>query len=56
LHILSLMSITQGSVYTPNPKKHRCEICGRVFETSYMLSYHKSVEHSLGKRTPVGVL
>jgi len=53
LHILSLMSITQGSVYTPNPKKHRCEICGRVFETSYMLSF---VEHSLGKRTPVGVL
>ncbi|MFN2435208.1 MAG: hypothetical protein ABR515_07520 [Nitrososphaeraceae archaeon] len=46
---------TQGSVYTPNPKRHRCEICGMVFETSVMLSYHKSVEHKLDKKSPTGV-
>jgi hypothetical protein len=34
-----------GTVYTPNPKKHKCEICGKIFEDSYALTYHKSVEH-----------
>ena len=46
---------TQGSVYTPNPKKNRCEICGRIFEDSYALSYHKSVEHGPDKKSPTGV-
>lgn len=40
------MAGTEGSVYTPNPKKHKCQICGMVFETAYMLSYHKALEHS----------
>jgi len=34
-----------GTVYTPNPKKHKCEVCGKIFEESYALTYHKSVEH-----------
>jgi|GEM_PF-505826 hypothetical protein len=37
------------------PKKLRCEICARNFETPEMLSYHKSVEHSQGRRPPFGV-
>ena len=49
------MSSCQGSVYTPNPKKHRCESCGMSFETSAMLSYHKSVEHTFGNRPATGV-
>ena len=49
------MSIAEQSVYRPNPKKLRCEICGKVFETWYMLSYYKSLEHSQDKRPPTGV-
>jgi len=52
---LLTMSIAEQSVYTPKPKELRCEICGKVFETRYMLSYHKSVEHSQDKRPPIGV-
>ena len=49
------MSIAEQSVYTPKPKKLKCEICGKIFETWYMLSYHKSLEHSQDKRPPIGV-
>lgn len=37
------------------PKKLRCEICARIFETPQMLSYHMSVEHSEYKRPPTGI-
>lgn len=37
------------------PKKLRCDICERVFETPEMLSFHMSVEHSRDKRLPTGV-
>jgi len=53
--LLIQMSIAEQSVYTPKPKKLKCEICGKIFETWYMLSYHKSVEHSLDKRPPTGI-
>jgi hypothetical protein len=36
-------------------KKNKCEICGLVFEDSYALSYHKSVEHGKDKKPPSGV-
>ena len=49
------MSIAEQSAYTPHPKKVKCEICGKIFETWYMLSYHKSLEHSQDKRPPIGV-
>ena len=37
------------------PKKLRCEICARIFETPEMLSYHMSVEHSQDSRPPTGI-
>lgn len=44
-----------GTVYTANPKENKCEICGKVFENSYVLSYHKSVEHGPNRRDTSGV-
>jgi hypothetical protein len=32
------------------PKKIRCDVCSRIFETPEMLSYHMSVEHNLDRR------
>ena len=49
------MLTKEQSIYTPKPKKVRCELCGKAFETPDMLSYHKSVEHSQGRRPPIGV-
>jgi hypothetical protein len=46
-----------GTVYTPNSNqgKQRCEICGKIFETPEMLSYHKILEHGPDKRDPSGL-
>jgi len=33
----------------------KCNICGKIFETEYILNYHKLLEHSKSKRPPIGV-
>jgi len=32
-----------------------CEICGKVFESWYIFSYHKLLEHSEEARPPIGI-
>ena len=54
-HINQEMSTAEQSIYTPKPSKLRCEICGKIFETPEMLSYHMSVEHSQDRRPPIGI-
>jgi hypothetical protein len=36
------------------PKKIRCDLCARIFETPEMLSYHMSIEHNQDRR-PTGI-
>jgi hypothetical protein len=45
----------EQSINKPEPKKLKCELCGKAFESPETLSYHKSVEHSQGRRPPIGV-
>jgi hypothetical protein len=52
--IIQMLSAEQ-SIHRPEPKKLKCELCGKAFEAPDMLSYHKSVEHSQAKRPPIGV-
>ena len=33
----------------------RCNVCGKIFESQYILIYHKLLEHSKSKRPPIGV-
>jgi hypothetical protein len=47
--------ILEMSTAEVRPKKLRCEICARIFETPEMLSYHMSVEHSQDSRQPTGI-
>jgi len=49
------MSFAEQSVYTLNPKRLSCEICGKIFETAEMLSYHRSLEHSQNGRPPISM-
>jgi hypothetical protein len=35
--------------------KWQCNICGKVFESWYILNYHKLLEHSQSKRPPIGI-
>ncbi len=33
----------------------KCVECGKVFESDYILNYHKLLEHSKYKRPPIGI-
>ena len=33
----------------------KCIICGKVFESNYILNYHNLLEHSKYKRPPIGI-
>jgi hypothetical protein len=53
--VSNISTLQMGTVYTPNSKEHKCEICGKTFEDAYVLSYHKSLEHSPNRRDTSGV-
>jgi len=55
LALIIQMLNAEQSIHRPELKKLKCELCGKVFETPDMLSYHRSVEHSQGRRPPIGV-
>jgi hypothetical protein len=42
---------------TANTTKTRwkCNTCNKVFDSWYILNYHKLLEHSKSKRPPIGV-
>ena len=33
----------------------KCTMCGKVFESNYILNYHNLLEHSKYKRPPIGI-
>lgn len=35
--------------------KWKCNVCGKIFVSLYILNYHKLLEHSESKRPPIGV-
>jgi hypothetical protein len=35
--------------------KWQCNVGGKIFESWYILNYHKLLEHSESKRPPIGV-
>lgn len=45
-------SVTEQS---PIKDKWKCNVCGRIFVSLYILNYHKLLEHSESKRPPIGV-
>ena len=49
------MQSAEESIQKSESKKLRCELCGKAFESPDTLRYHKSVEHSQGRRPPIGV-
>jgi len=36
--------------------KWRCNLCGKIFVSQYILNYHTLLEHSDSKRPPIGVM
>lgn len=33
----------------------KCSLCDKVFDSLYILNYHRMLEHSKHKRPPIGV-
>ena len=50
---LNTYNIEEGSAAKKNEWK--CDICNKVFDSLYILNYHKLLEHSESKRPPIGV-
>ena len=45
------------SVIEQSPFKNewKCNVCGKIFVSLYILNYHKLLEHSESKRPPIDV-
>ncbi|WP_187147717.1 C2H2-type zinc finger protein [Candidatus Nitrososphaera gargensis] len=37
------------------PRQHRCNLCGRVFDSADLLEAHKRMDHSKNSSPPAGV-
>jgi hypothetical protein len=35
--------------------KWKCNVCSKIFDSLYILNYHKLLEHSESKRPPIGI-
>ena len=39
-----------------SPKEHRCNLCGKIFDSAETLNSHKRMDHGHeGRQTPAGV-
>jgi hypothetical protein len=54
-------SAMEGQLYTSDierpvvKNKWKCNVCGKIFDSQYILNYHQLLEHSESKRPPIGV-
>ncbi len=49
------MSSEQSSKTAKGISTWKCEICGKMFDNTDVLNYHKLLEHSEHKRPPIGI-
>jgi len=49
------MAAAEEKVRGSAKEKFECNICKKVFESLYIMNYHKLLEHSKSKRPPTGV-
>ena len=48
---LNPFSIEQPAI----KNKWKCNVCDKIFDSLYILNYHKLLEHSEFKRPPIGI-
>jgi hypothetical protein len=41
--------------YSTGKNKWECDVCNKIFDSLYILNYHRLLEHSKYKRPPTGV-
>jgi hypothetical protein len=50
----STSNVTTNIEESAAPNRWKCDICSKVFDSLYILNYHKLLEHSQSKRPPTG--
>jgi hypothetical protein len=50
-HIFDIEESTTAN----NKKAWKCNICNKIFDSWYILNFHKLLEHSESKRPPIGI-
>jgi hypothetical protein len=57
-----MSSATEGQLNTSDTKepaatryKYQCHVCSKIFDSLYILDYHKLLEHSEYRRPPIGI-
>ncbi|HZE78128.1 MAG TPA: C2H2-type zinc finger protein [Nitrososphaeraceae archaeon] len=48
------MSSASANIKSP-PKAYKCNLCGRVFNSSESLAEHQKVDHDKASHAPAGV-
>ena len=42
-------------LHSAGKNKWECDICNKIFDSLYILNYHRLLEHSKYRRPPIGV-
>jgi tRNA(Ile2) C34 agmatinyltransferase TiaS len=50
-----LVTASGKRVHLAGKNKWECDICSKIFDSLYILNYHRLLEHSKYKRPPIGV-
>ena len=50
-----IVSASGNIVQVANLNRWKCEVCNKIFDSLYILNYHRLLEHSKYKRPPIGV-
>ena len=50
-----IVSASGNIVQVANKNRWECEVCNKIFDSLYILNYHRLLEHSKYKRPPIGV-
>jgi len=48
-------TMSTAAAGSKGPKQHRCNLCGRVFDSAELLDAHKRMEHGKNSSPPAGV-
>jgi C2H2 type zinc finger protein len=52
---LPKIGMSTAGAGSKNPKQHRCNLCGRVFDSAELLEAHKRMDHGKNSLPPAGV-
>lgn len=50
-----MIDMSTAAAGSKSPKQHRCNLCGRIFDSAELLEAHNRMDHSKNSLPPAGV-